>query len=174
MCSGSTTKVKISHSHHKDRNLLFTFLCALICWQCFLQLAHYLLFRQLLQLYILLCSHLRIRRCNHSARRGNTDMLVVVLFKQAAVSCCFFTFYQGKVKIRHYFSYVRTETYVCQCKVGLMLLCLTCIHKRSVAVPQSIAGIPNLFWMATHLTKPPRFCDTPLTVRPPPPPSTRL
>jgi hypothetical protein len=36
------------------------------------------------------------------------------------------------------------------------------------------AGIPNLFWMATHLTKLPRFRDTPLTVRPPPPPSTRL
>jgi hypothetical protein len=35
-------------------------------------------------------------------------------------------------------------------------------------------GIPNLFWMPTHLTKPPRFRDTPLTVRPPPPPSTRL
>jgi hypothetical protein len=37
-------------------------------------------------------------------------------------------------------------------------------------------GIPNLFWMATHLTKPPRFRDIPLTVRPPPPPppSTRL
>jgi hypothetical protein len=34
-------------------------------------------------------------------------------------------------------------------------------------------GIPNLFWMATHLTKLPRFRDTPLTVRPPPPPSPR-
>jgi hypothetical protein len=38
----------------------------------------------------------------------------------------------------------------------------------------SNAGIPNLFWMATHLTKPLWFRDTPLTVRPPPPPSTRL
>jgi hypothetical protein len=36
----------------------------------------------------------------------------------------------------------------------------------------SRTGIPNLFWMATHLTKLPRFRDTPLTVRPPP--STRL
>jgi hypothetical protein len=39
---------------------------------------------------------------------------------------------------------------------------------------RSTAGIPNLFSMATHLTKPPRFRDTPLTVRPTPPPSTRL
>jgi hypothetical protein len=38
----------------------------------------------------------------------------------------------------------------------------------------SISGIPNFFWMATHLTKLPRFHDTPLTMRPPPPPSTRL
>jgi hypothetical protein len=35
-------------------------------------------------------------------------------------------------------------------------------------------GIPNLFWMATDFTKPLRFRDTPLTVRPPPPPSTQL
>jgi hypothetical protein len=35
-------------------------------------------------------------------------------------------------------------------------------------------GFPTFFWMATHLTKLPRFRDTPLMVRPPTPPSTRL
>jgi hypothetical protein len=52
-----------------------------------------------------------------------------------------------------------------------------CKNLKSHGIHQSQtfrAGIPNLFYMATHLTKPPRFRDTPLTVRPPPPPSTRL
>jgi hypothetical protein len=35
-------------------------------------------------------------------------------------------------------------------------------------------GFPTFFSMATHLTKPPQFRDNPLTVRSPPPPSTRL
>jgi hypothetical protein len=43
---------------------------------------------------------------------------------------------------------------------------------QKLSVQPNRSGIPNLFWMATHLTKPPRFRDTPFTVRPPP--STRL
>jgi hypothetical protein len=46
--------------------------------------------------------------------------------------------------------------------------------KNEITLTVWRSGISNLFWMVTHLTKPPRLRDTPLTVRPPPPPYTRL
>jgi hypothetical protein len=45
----------------------------------------------------------------------------------------------------------------------------TFMYRNGMIYRHFRAGIPNLFWMATHLTKLPRFRDTPLTVRPPPP-----
>jgi hypothetical protein len=57
----------------------------------------------------------------------------------------------------------------------LTVLVLFChIIRLSSSSSWSRPGIPNLFLMATHLTKPRRFRDTPLTVRPPPLPSARL